>query len=71
MTIRITPDFTLRRVAGQLAVSIGGMATATLTAKEARDAAEAFTIMAVMMDGSAVDGVDLEIVDPEFEWAGV
>lgn len=66
MTIRITPDFTLRRVAGQLAVTIEPMQI-MLSAAQARDAAEAFTIMAVMLDGSAVEGVDLEIADPEFE----
>lgn len=48
MTLRITDDFTLRRVAGQLAVSIGPI-TAKLTIDETRKAAEAFNTMAVLM----------------------
>lgn len=66
MTIRITPDFTLRRVAGQLAVSIGPMRV-DLTAAQARDDAEAFTIMAVMMDGGLPEAAEAE---PEFEGVG-
>lgn len=73
MTIRITPNFTLRRVAGQLAVAISdGFEVGTmLTVDQARKAAEAFTVMAVMMGGDAADGLALEIVDPEFEGVGV
>lgn len=51
MTIRITPKFKLRRVAGQLVASIG-TASVTLTASQARIAAEAFNVMAVMMENA-------------------
>lgn len=53
MTIRITPNFTLRRVAGRLTATIVDQAFAAsivLTAAQAKDAAEAFNIMAVMLD---------------------
>jgi len=52
--IRITDTFTLRRVAGQLAVSVGPVVE-TLTASQARDAVEAFNVMAVMMGDEAED----------------
>lgn len=51
MTIRITPNFKLRRVAGQLVASIG-TAAVTLTASQARTAAEAFNVMAVMVESA-------------------
>lgn len=46
--IRITENFTLRRVAGQLAVSIGPL-TETLSLEQAKDAAEAFVIMTALL----------------------
>lgn len=61
MTIRITPNFTLRRVAGQLTASIVepyAVATATLTAAQAKDAAEAFNVMAVMLEAGGSEEVE-------------
>lgn len=46
--IRITDRFTLRRVDGFLNVAIDGGLT-VLNASQAKDAAEAFNVMAVMM----------------------
>lgn len=56
--IRITENFTLRRVAGQLAVSVGA-GSAVLTAEEAKYAAEAFGVMAVVM-GDEVEDMEVE-----------
>lgn len=53
MTIRITPNFTLRRIAGQLTATIVDQplaASVTLNAAQARDAAGAFNVMAVMLE---------------------
>lgn len=57
MTIRITENFTLRRVAGQLAVSIGPF-TETLTLEQTKVAAEAFGIMACMTEAAGEEEVE-------------
>lgn len=63
--IRITDRFTLRRVDGFLNVEVVGGRT-VLNASQARDAAEAFNVMAVMMeeqdDVSDVEGKEMEVV---------
>lgn len=46
--IRITENFTLRRVARQLAVSIGPVVE-MLSLEQAKDAAEAFGVMAALL----------------------
>lgn len=64
--IRITDRFTLRRVDGFLNVAIDGGLT-VLNASQARDAAEAFNVMAVLMeadgDVSDVEGKEKEVVE--------
>ena len=62
--IRITENFTLRRVAGQLAVSVGA-GDEVLTVEEAKYAAEAFGIMAVMLE--ALDGDVTDVEQEELE----
>ncbi|MCG7507035.1 hypothetical protein [Mesorhizobium retamae] len=52
MTIRITDDFAVRRIGSLMTATIiedGFPARATLNAKQARDAAEAFNVLAVML----------------------
>lgn len=63
MTIRITPNFTIRRAAGRLTVFVTDEAfTAgiSLNADQARDAADAFNVVAIMMDAANDDYVDGE-----------
>ncbi|MFC5584416.1 hypothetical protein ACFPOD_04780 [Nitratireductor kimnyeongensis] len=63
MTIQITKNFTLRRVAGQLTANIGPFSE-VFTAAQARDAAEAFNIMAVMLEADG-DVADVEEEEAE------
>lgn len=58
--IRITENFTLRRVAGQLAVSMGPF-TETLSPEQTKDAAEAFGIMAALLTPLEAYGEEEEL----------
>lgn len=54
MTLRITDDFTLTRSTDHLVVEVFGAfpARVRLTLEQTKDAAEAFAIMAAMMEAS-------------------
>lgn len=55
MTIRITDGFALRRDGHRVVATIDGVINIHFSAKQARDAAEAFNIMAVMLEASGDD----------------
>lgn len=52
MTIRITDGFALRRDGHRVVATIDGVINIHFSAKQARDAAEAFNIMAVMLEAA-------------------
>lgn len=67
MTLRITDDFTLTRSDGHLVVEVFGAhpARVRLTLEQTKYAAEAFGIMAAMMDSNSCDENDPEVLEQE------